>query len=482
MRVFAIGMGTETNSFCPLPTTREDYVSDLFEGFVADNPGPFTVWKNAAAAAGVEFARGSNFWAYPAGPTSADTLAQLTEQLSAEVRQAGAIDILLLNLHGAMMALGEDDCEGALLETLRGRLPKEVIFGVLIDPHAHLTARMVAHCDVLIAYKEFPHDDIADRADELFTLCLNSAMGKIRPIMEMASAEILCMINTKISPGADLVATAKRIEERPNILSASIIQGFAWGDGPDLGAKALVVADKDIAAARSGCNDLVAHFQAIREEIAVGYAALSVDDAITAAVEDSGTDPVILCEPADNITGGGAGDATHILKALVARKVASACFAPIWDPIAVDIAIKAGVGARLMLRMGGKSGLAAGRPVDAEVEIIAIRKNYRHTVSAQKDFPAGDTVHVRTNDGLDIILSVLRFPILAPSIFTDFGIDLAAKKIVSIKGFQMARVQFSSVSSHYIEVMTDGAMGGNVFNLPYKRAPRNLWPLNRQDI
>jgi microcystin degradation protein MlrC len=477
MKVFAVGLGTETNSFCPLPTTLDDFVDDLFEGFVAGKPGPFTVWRDAAEEAGIAFSRGSNYWAYPAGPTSSAAFTKLTEQLLDQIKATGPVDIFLLNLHGAMMALGEDDCEGAFLQSVRAIISANTVVGVLIDPHAHLTERMVTNSSAIIAYKEFPHDDIGDRAAELFKLCVSAANRVVSPVMEMASANMLSMINTKTDPGKALVAEAKAIEERPGILSASIIQGFAWGDGPDIGAKVLVVSDGDGRAARQAAGELADSLQKAREQIAVGYRALPVDDAINAA-EASKVYPVILCEPADNITGGGAGDATHILAALVARKTANACFAAIWDPIAVDIAVKAGTGARLTLRMGGKSGLAAGMPVDANVEVVGIKRDYRHIVSDQKSFPAGDTVHVRTEDDLDLILSALRYPVLAPSIFTDFGIDLEQKKLASIKGFQMARVQFGKIASQFIEVLTDGAMSGNVMNLPYKRAPRTLWPLS----
>jgi microcystin degradation protein MlrC len=479
LKVFAIGLGTETNSFCPLPTTLQDFKNDLFEGFVAEQPGPFTVWQRMAADCGAQFNRGSNLWAYPAGPVSAAAFTVLLQKLLQEIQHNGAVDILLLNLHGAMMALGEDDCEGALLAAIQDCIDSETIVGVLIDPHAHLTKRMLDNSDIIIAYKEFPHDDIADRAGELFHLCSAAASGITRPVMAFESANILSMINTKISPGCDLVAETKRIERHTDVLSASIIQGFAWGDGPDVGTRALVVANGNEALARQFSSELVSSLRKVRQGIAIGLGALEINAAIDAVESgESGAAPAVLCEPADNITGGGAGDATHILERLIARRVRFACFAALWDPLAVDIVTKAGKGSCLNLRMGGKSGQMAGQPVDAEVEVIEIKLAYRHIVSAQKDFAAGDTVHVRTADGLDIILSALRYPVLSPSIFTDFGIDLATKKLVAIKGFQMARVQFTKVTHRFIEVITDGAMSSNVCSLPYKRASRELWPLN----
>jgi microcystin degradation protein MlrC len=474
MRVFAAGLGTETNSFCSLPTTYDDFQNDLFEGFVKGKPGPFAVWQSAAQRHGLRFARGTNKWAYPAGPCSGATFRRLAAEVIAEVKSAGPIDILLLNLHGAMVALDEQDCEGALLELVQAALPQSVI-GALIDPHAHLTGRMLRHSSVIVAYKEFPHDDIGERAEELFSVCFAAAKGEASPTMCAHAVNQLMMINTKVAPGSDLVKLLKSVEQQPQILSASFVQGFAWGDVRDVGAKALVVSDGNPSAAERACAEVVAFARRQAASFAVGADAQPVVAAVRHARESGRPgDPAMLCESADNITGGGSGDATHLLVEVVRQCGAEACFAPLWDPVAVMIAMKAGVGATLPLRLGGKSGACAGSPIDVDVEVCAVRLQHRHTVTETFGFAAGNTVHVRSGAGTDILLSELRFPILSPSLFEDFGIDLGQKTVIAIKGFQMARVQFSRVGSRFVNILTAGAMGAALADLPYRNVPSEL--------
>ena len=42
--------------------------------------------------------------------------------------------------------------------------------GAELDPHCHVTPLMVEQATVLVLYKEFPHTDFAERAEDLFRL------------------------------------------------------------------------------------------------------------------------------------------------------------------------------------------------------------------------------------------------------------------------------------------------------------------------
>ena len=66
-----------------------------------------------------------------------------------------------------MVADGYDDCEGDLLQRVREIVGPGVVVGAELDPHCHLTPAMVENADLLIAYKEYPHTDVLERALEL---------------------------------------------------------------------------------------------------------------------------------------------------------------------------------------------------------------------------------------------------------------------------------------------------------------------------
>lgn len=479
MRVFAVGLGTETNSFCPIPTTIEDFKNDLFEGMVRGKTGAFEAWNQACDENGCTFARGSNLWAMPAGPTNTRDFYLLRDRLIEEIREFGDIDILLLNLHGAMIAQNIDDCEGDLLAKVRKEFGEDLIIGAELDPHAHLTDQMLEAADIIVEYKEFPHDDIAHRARDLLDLCLRAKRHEIQPVMKKCNVGAVLLIQTKASPGDALVKALHEAESKPGIVSASLNHGFPWGDTPNAGVSALVISDGDSRIAEQEAGALADQVWSVRELLKVGIDSLPLSQAIEVANRTGKAgDPIVLCESGDNLTGGGAGDATHLLEAMVNARMRSACFGPIWDPVAVDIAMAAGEGAELTLRVGGKAGVVSGRPVDLEVTISTIRENYWHGVSSEFGFSAGHSVCLTTSDGLDVVISAERYPVFSPSLFTDFGIDLSQKSVIGIKALHMARIAFAEVANRFQLVTTPAAMSQDLSMLPFKHGAQNLWPLH----
>jgi microcystin degradation protein MlrC len=474
MKMFAAGLATETNSFCPLPTRREDFQDDLFEGFIDDAHGIMRVWAELAAAGGHEFIRSPNLWAMPAGPVVQRDYEALREELIVGLRAALPVDIVLLNLHGAMVAHGYDDCEGDILKAVREVVGEKVVLAAELDPHANLTATMVEIADLLIEYKEWPHDDQGDRAREVFDLAVATAEGRVRPTMAVAPANVIVMIPTKEGAGRIVADEARRLERLPGMLSVSVNIGFPWSDSEHLGTKVLAVSDNDPDLACRVATQLAEHIANHRHEFEVAPGALEPDRALDAALNTEGT--TILCEYGDVITGGGAGDATHLLHRLIARDVRHACYAAIWDPQAVEICSTVGEGTTIDLRIGGKCSHLSGDPIDLEASIVTVRRNYEHRLSDGFAFDGGTIVHLRTNTDLDIILASKRFPVLYPGLFGDLGIDLATKRIIAIKAYRMAQIHFSPVSTRFLFVETPTAQSGMLNSLPYRRFKRNLWP------
>ena len=106
----------------------------------------------------------------PAGPTVRHVWEGFRDEILADLRRAMPVDAVLLNLHGAMVADGYDDCEGDLLARVRAIVGPDVPVGAELDPHCHVTPLMVEQATVLVLYKEFPHTDFAERAEDLFRL------------------------------------------------------------------------------------------------------------------------------------------------------------------------------------------------------------------------------------------------------------------------------------------------------------------------
>src|SRR5690606_8410435 len=121
--------------------------------------------------------------------------------------------------------------------------------------------------------------------------------------------------------------------------------------------------------------------------------------------------------------GGAPSDSTFILERMLERGIENAAFGMIWDPIALDVAREAGVGANLSLRIGGKMGPTSGRPLDLDVEVIAVVPDAR-AVDARlgREIQLGDVVGLRCR-GIDIILNNDRQQVLSADPFTLCGVD-----------------------------------------------------------
>ena len=101
------------------------------------------------------------------------------------VQAAMPLDGVLLGLHGAMVAHDYDDVEGDIIERVRAIVGPRCVIGVELDPHCHLTVKRVKLSDIIILYKEFPHTDVVDRAEDLLTLVLRTIRGEVKPVMSM---------------------------------------------------------------------------------------------------------------------------------------------------------------------------------------------------------------------------------------------------------------------------------------------------------
>ena len=115
--------------------------------------------------------------------------------------------------------------------------------GVELDPHCHLSQKMVNNATALITFKEYPHIDAAERAEELFDIIASAAEGKSRPAISVFDCRMIGIYHTTREPMRSYVDRIKGLEGRDGVLSISVVHGFPWGDVPDMGTKILVVTD-----------------------------------------------------------------------------------------------------------------------------------------------------------------------------------------------------------------------------------------------
>lgn len=481
MRVFAGSLGTETNTFSPIPTGLDSYREACYfpAGKHPDSPqfvaGPLWAARKQAPARGWTLIEGLVAFANPAGPTTRVAYEALRDELLADLQAALPVQIVLLGMHGAMVADGYDDCEGDILRRARALAGPEAIIGLEIDPHTHLSQAMVEHASLIIAFKEYPHTDVFERGEELVNLCARAAAGEIRPVPAVFDCQMISMLHTSREPMRGFVDRIRALEGCDGIVSISPIHGFPWGDTPDMGTKVLVYADGDAERAAALAQKLGREIIGFRDRLSPGP--MGIDEAITAALAEA-RGPVVLADTADNAGGGAPNDATFVLRRLIERGVDRVALGPLWDPIAVSICFNAGKDARLDLRIGGKIGPVSGDPLDAEVQVLELRRSLVMTGLGGGPTALGDSALVQVA-GVQVLLTSQRQQAMGTDMFTQMGCDLAAQRLVVVKSSQHFYASYSKIASRVIYIDGPGTLTSDLASLPFRKVARPKWGIGK---
>jgi microcystin degradation protein MlrC len=479
MRLFYAALALEANTFLPLPTSYRAFVEKhyfppgQYPAKQSHQTGAMDAVRARAQRREFELIEGSCYAAQPGGAAARTAYERMRDEILGQLKAALPVDGVVLNLHGAMVAHGYDDCEGDILERVRALVGEACVIGVELDPHCHLTKKRCALADVIVLFKEYPHTDFAERGEEVVDLVLRTIRREIKPVKSVFDCRMIASFPTSIQPMRGLVDRIMALEGRDRVLSVSIGHCFPYGDVPEGGARILVITDGAKPHGDRLAEEIGRELISFRERAAPPE--YSVDGAIDAALAHPGG-PVVIADTTDNAGGGAASDNTTFLHRLIARDVTSAAVAPIWDPIAVRLAFDAGEGARLPFRFGGKTARSSGPPVDAEVEIIRCVPN-AHQTFAGAIVPLGDVASIRTG-GVEAVLISTRAQAMGSDLFSNFGIDPKQRKILVVKSNQHFYASFSQIAAQVIYAEGDGPLPRDVRKLPWTRIERPIWPLD----
>ena len=478
MRMFAASIGTETNTFSPIPTALESFHESFYAppGQHPDDAklctAPLWVARRRARAEGWTLIEGSCSFAEPAGLVSRAAYEQLRDEVLGQLRAALPLDGVLLGLHGAMVADGYDDCEGDLITRVREIVGASVPIGVELDPHCHMTRKRVRNATLIICFKEFPHTDFVARGEEVVELTLQAARGQITPVMSLCDCRMIGSFPTTLQPMRGFVDKISALEGRDGVLSISIAHCFPYADVPEMGARILVVTNNRREAGDQLARALADEFFAMRGKTQPDY--YTPDEMIDIALKDKG--PVVVADPSDNAGGGAPSDSTVILRRLMERAVRGAAVGPIWDPMAVRLCFMAGVGGKLNLRFGGKTAPTSGQPIDALVTVKKLVREATQTFVGAK-MPLGDSAAIDLG-GIEVVLITKRNQALGTDLFTGMGVEIADKKIVVVKSTNHFYAAFAPHASRVLYCDSGGPIPRDHRKVPYTRVQRPIWPLD----
>ena len=493
-KVLSAEFAHETNTFSTIPTGFDRFVAqDCFldaESAIAargDSNTELAGFLDSAKAHDWELVHVLSAIAQPAGRVTRDAFERLTGRIVAAARQQfNRLDGILLGLHGAMVTDDFEDGEGELLARLRAVVGPDLPIAVTLDPHANVTQAMCRHANIIVSYRTYPHVDMRRTGQHAGDILHKTMRGEIRPVTLRVGLPMIDEVNggrTDVGPMLARAELARAYENEADVFAVSINGGFGRADIAEVGPSVLVTAQGDMARHLRFAESLAEDMWKRRFEVINTF--LSVEAAAAQCLDYHGNGrPIVVADYADNPGGGAYGDATNLLKALLAAGVKNACFGPVVDPATVRQLQDTPIGARVQVQLGGKTDARlGGGPLELS-GLLQLRSNghYRGDgpMMGGLDKTWGPTAVLRV-DGIDILVVTQPAQMLDLQQFRAFGIDPAAKSVVAIKSMQHFRAAFEPIAGKVIVCDSGALCTPDYATLPYRSVPRPIFPLD-QDI
>ncbi|MEY2957731.1 MAG: hypothetical protein RLZZ01_299, partial [Actinomycetota bacterium] len=281
LRIGVVSFQHECNSFAPTPTGRSAFT-------VLDGPMAARRLQDANSeydGALSEIARlGMTpvplLWAHalPSGPLTATARQDLTHMVLESIANAGALDGLVVILHGACAAEDEPLADAALTADIRRLVGTAVPIAVTLDLHGNPTEELVRQVDVLTGYRTNPHVDLAEtgaRAVRLLARTMHDGQGdgdgdgdgddRLRPVVHLARCPAIFPDECLRIPGGPLATIIEHAVDNLSdavdaaIADVSIFPTQPWLDAPGVGFTAVVTGDATVEPDTASARALARH-------------------------------------------------------------------------------------------------------------------------------------------------------------------------------------------------------------------------------
>ncbi|HEV3022872.1 MAG TPA: M81 family metallopeptidase [Pirellulales bacterium] len=493
MRIAIGQLSQESNTFNPLPTTRNDFeqfgvvrgadvVSQMADtnelgGFIQS----LRAWPEQPEIVGLV-----RLMAWPGGMATAETFQWLRDELLEPLRRSLPVDAVLLSLHGSLVAEEVPDVEGEVLRSVRAAVGPGVPIVATLDLHANVTALMAASADALVLFHTAPHIDVFEtgqRGARVLRRILEE--GAKRPFTYFRKLPMVVpaeAANTQdpASVSYGIRGRLEALEHSGDVLAAGLATVQPWLDIPELGTSVVVVS--------AGRSDLaVTHGRELADEVwrrRRDYLPelVSVETAVRSA-HDRGEGLVVLSDSADATTSGAPGDSNWVLQELLKYTWPRPALVPLVAPNVVAAAEAADVGAELSMPLGGMRDAKYSQPirVTARVERLFdarfimsghLAKNLPIDMGRSAVLAAGD---------VRILITSRSGPHFAPQFFQAAGFDPYSASVLVAKSPCGFRAAYQGRAREIMVVRAPGCAPSDFWNYDYRHIPRPLWPWDEID-
>jgi len=364
-----------------------------------------------------------------------------------------------------------DDGEGELLKRIRDVVGEKLPIAVSLDLHANVTPDMLEYSSVLEIFRTYPHIDMAAtgaRAAAGLHRMLDSAKPWAKALRH---PEFLVPLNwgcTLNEPAKSLYAQIDTDLDK-RVTSRSLAMGFPLSDIHFAGP-AIVAYGTDQPAADDSADSLLEQVTALEPEFRGEI--FSPADAVERAIAnaDAAKWPTLLIDTQDNPGGGGTGDTTGLVRALIDANASGAIMASIFDPALAAKAREAGPDSTI-------SGELGGRLTPGDSPLIG---EFRVLTTATGEFTATGPMYngarmvfgpmaVLEFAGVRIVVASLAEQIADQSVLRHVDIDAQREPVVGLKSSVHFRNDFQAIASEILIVAAPGVVTADPGSLNYQK-------------
>ena len=251
-----------------------------------------------------------------------------------------------------------EDGEGELLRRVRELIGPEKPLVASLDLHSNTTPEMIANADLLVAYRTYPHIDMADTGARTARLLDEMLRRGRKPDKAFQQIPFLIPLNwqcTMMQPAEGIYQRLADMETG-DVMHTSFTPGFPAADIHHCGPSVFTYAWTE-EAARASCQQLADDVNGLESDFAGTI--YSPDDGVREAMRlaERATRPIVIADTQDNPGAGGDSNTAGMLRALVENRAKGAALGLMADPAAAEIVHRAGAGSQVNLSFGGHSGV-----------------------------------------------------------------------------------------------------------------------------
>ena len=175
--------------------------------------------------------------AIPGGAVRREVYDDFKQRIVAGLREAGPVDGVYFDIHGAMSVVDVDDAEGDLVTAVREVVGDDALIAAPMDLHGNMSETLALALDLPTCYRLAPHEDAWETKERSAARLVEWLGRGDKPMTAWVRVPILLpgeKTSTRVEPARSLYAQIDDVEKTPGVSDLGLWIGYAWADGAAL--------------------------------------------------------------------------------------------------------------------------------------------------------------------------------------------------------------------------------------------------------